>query len=223
MFATLFPLALALQPMSDTGAARPLPPPGPIPGQCAEPARENAGKPGCYLAAELRLENPPEAIHWHLFEFPDEASAAAASAEYQWSAVTFAHGRIWLHVLSEDADLTAPGSEAVATVGPMELDRSGPVLVRFLESIFPPGMITRPHSHRGPEAFYVLEGVQCMETADGTRQIRAGETWHMPEGLKHIQGAPIGRKNMALVFGREDELWMDIESDWTPSGSCAGG
>ena len=95
MLAALYPLLMALQPAVAAAPPRALPPPGPIPGQCAEPARENAGKPGCYLAAELRLEDPPEQIRWHLFSFADEASARAEAARHRWSAVTFAHGQVW--------------------------------------------------------------------------------------------------------------------------------
>jgi quercetin dioxygenase-like cupin family protein len=222
MFAALFPLALALQPVSDTGLTRPLPPPGPIPGQCVEPARENAGKPGCFLAAELRLENPPETIHWHLFALPDEASATAAAARHQWSVVTFAHGRIWLHVLSKEERLTAINGEAVATVGPMRLQPGRLVVARFLESVFPPGMATRNHSHPGPEAFYVIDGIQCMETRDERRLIRAGESWHFPGAIEHVQAAPSGRKNMALVLSPDGEPWMALEPDWKPTGFCAG-
>ena len=221
MLAALYPLLMALQPAVAAAPPRALPPPGPIPGQCAEPARENAGKPGCYLAAELRLEDPPEQIRWHLFSFADEASARAEAARHRWSAVTFAHGQVWLNVLSEEASLAAGSGRPVAVIGPMQLEPGRVTLARFLESVFPPGMTTRNHSHRGPEAFYVVDGMQCMETPDERRLIGAGETWHFPGGLKHVQGAPSGRKNMALVFAPEGETWMDIEPAWTSTGFCA--
>ena len=219
----LYPILLALQPAAGGEPARPLPPPGPIPGQCAEPARENAGQPGCFLAAELRLEDPPGEIRWHLFHFPDEASARAEAARHRWSTVTFAHERVWLHVLSDQAEVTVAGGEAVAAVGPMRLPGGGPVVARFLESIFPPGMLTRDHSHPGPEAFHVVDGVQCVETPEGQRLIRAGESWHMPGGTPHVQGAPAGRKNLVLVLARAGEPWMDVEPGWASTGSCAGG
>jgi quercetin dioxygenase-like cupin family protein len=221
MMVSLFPLLLALQPAAGELSARPLPPPGPIPGQCAEPARENAGKPGCYLAAELRLDDPPGQIRWHLFRFPDEASARAEAARHRWSAVTLAHDQVWLHVLSEEASMTAGRGEAVAVIGPMRLEAGRPVVARFLESMFPPGMTTRPHSHPGAEAFYVIDGVQCMETPNETRLIRAGESWHMPAALMHVQGAPSGRRNMAVVLHREDQAWMSIEREWASTGVCA--
>ena len=216
MLAVLSPLLLALQ-QSPTA----LPPPGPIPGQCAEPAVENAGKPGCYLAAEVRIENPPAEIRWHLFRFADEASARAEAARHPASAVTFAHGQVWLHVLSPEASVTADAGEPKAVIGPMRLQTGGPLVARFLESTFPPGMTTRTHSHPGAEAFYVFDGVQCMETPGENRLIGPGESWHMPDRLQHVQGSRGGRRNMALVFHGEDQAWMHIEDDWVSTGFCA--
>ena len=198
------------------------PPPGPIPGNCAAPARENQGRVGCYLAAELRLSDPPAEIHWHLLRFPDEAAARAEAGRHANSVVAFSHSGVWLHVLSPDAVLSTGGGEAVATAGPMRLDPGRPVIARFLESIFPPGMMTRPHRHAGPEAFYVLDGVQCMETAAERRMVRAGETYQLPAGVAHLQASPNGRRNMALVFHPADAAWMSIVTDWHGTGFCPG-
>ncbi len=68
----------------------------------------------------------------------------------------------------------------------------------FLESVFPPGMRTRVHSHPGPEAFYVVEGQQCMETPSERRKLNAGESFVVQPG-PHVQTAPGGRKNIALT------------------------
>ncbi len=220
MLATLLPLVMALQPAA--GAASPPPlPPGPIPGQCAEPARENAGKPGCYLAAEVRIDEPPEAIRWHLFRFPDEAGANAAAAGHRWAAVTFAHDRIWLHVFSAEPTVSAEGGEPVAAIGPMQLPQGRPVVARLLEAIFPPGMTTRNHSHPGPEAFFVVDGQQCVETAEEQRMLGPGESYHFGTGIDHVQSSPGGRRNMALVFHPAGEPWMELSPEWTPSGFCA--
>ena len=221
MLPILVPLLLALQPAAAATPVRSLPPPGPIPGQCAEPARENAGKPGCYLAAEVRLEDPPEQIRWHLFRFADEASARAAAEGHRWGAVTFAHDRVWLHVLSPDEEIAAAeGGERVAAIGPMRLAVGRPFVARFLEATFPPGMTTRNHEHPGPEAFYVLEGVQCVETSEAQVMIGAGEGYHFAGGLEHVQSSPGGRRNMALVLHPEGEPWMTLAPEWTPTGFC---
>ncbi len=222
MLAVVSPLLLALQPAPAPEPSRPLPPPGPIPGQCAEPARENAGKLGCYLAAEVRLEDPPAEIRWHLFRFTDEAAARAAAADHRWSVVTFAHDRIWLHVLSPEPVVTALAGEPVAAIGPMRVPGGRPFVARFLEARFPPGMMTRNHSHQGPEAFYVVDGVQCVETSEAKVLLGTGEGYHFDAGIAHVQSSPGGRRNMALVLYPEGEPWMDLTPDWTPTGFCNG-
>jgi quercetin dioxygenase-like cupin family protein len=197
------------------------PPPGPIPGNCAEPARDNAGRLGCYLAAELTIEKPPPLIRWHLYRFPDEKAAREASARHAASVVTYAHGGVWLHVLDGAERIDVPGAESVAVIGPMQLTADGPVKVRFLESIFPAGMTTRVHSHSGPEGFYVLDGVQCMETPEGRTLIGAGKSFHLPARMKHLQSSAKGRRNMAVVFQLPREPWMTLDSEWKPAGLCA--
>ena len=65
-------------------------------------------------------------------------------------------------------------------------------------------MRTRVHSHPGPEAFYVLEGEQCMETPAQKRKLRAGESFIVPPG-PHVQAAAHGRRNIALVLSGSGE------------------
>jgi len=79
-------------------------------------------------------------------------------------------------------------------------------------------MRTRVHSHPGPEAFYVVEGEQCMDTPAGAKTIPAGGTFIAQAG-PHLQAAPAGRKNIAVVFYPEGQSWMQMET-WQPSGFC---
>jgi quercetin dioxygenase-like cupin family protein len=81
-------------------------------------------------------------------------------------------------------------------------------------------MRTRVHSHPGPEAFYVIDGEQCMETPTQRRKLQAGESFIVLPG-PHLQAAPKGRRNLVLVLHGPDEPWMSMESQWTPSQFCA--
>ena len=67
-------------------------------------------------------------------------------------------------------------------------------VARLLEAIFPPGMTTRNHSHPGPEAFFVVEGQQCVETAEEQRMLGPGESYHFGTGIDHVQSSPGGRR-----------------------------
>lgn len=68
-----------------------------------------------------------------------------------------------------------------------------------MESLFPPGMRTRVHSHSGPEAFYVIDGEQCTATPAGERRTRVGESTVVTAGA-HLQAAPRGRRSMVMIL-----------------------
>lgn len=147
----------------------------PVPGACTKPASEHVGQPGCYLSGTLTIAAPPAALFWHIVPAANEAAARAGAREFRWSFVTQAHGRWWLYVLSERAEepTLAPGH---AVVGPVRIPARTPVTAHFMESLFPPGMRTRVHSHSGPEVFHVIDGEQCTATPAGEHRIRAGES-----------------------------------------------
>jgi quercetin dioxygenase-like cupin family protein len=89
-----------------------------------------------------------------------------------------------------------------------------------MESIFTPGMRTRVHSHPGPEAFYVVDGEQCVETPKARQKLRAGDTFIVAPG-PHVQAAAKGRRNLTLALYPAGSAWMTLETSWTPSQFCA--
>lgn len=189
-----------------------------IPGGCVALASDNAGKPGCYLAAEIDIATPPPQLHWLIFEFPARADAEAVALAYPWSRVVEAHGRIWVLALSaEGADPATKGLKAQA--GPVAVPPGVPVSIRLLESWFPPGMKTRVHAHPGAEIFYVVEGEQCVETPRARARIAAGETFVVESG-PHVQAAPTGRRSLVMLVVPEGKLWMQLRDDWQPDGYC---
>ena len=215
MLPFLMSLALLAPPMTghDRDGAVP-----PVPGGCAEPAAANAGRPGCYASGELRIAQSPREIHWHIYTFADAERAQAEAAKHRWSAVAASHGRHWLYVLAPHRNRLA-GGKRVAIVGPMRLPRGKPMMARFLESDFPPGMRTRVHSHPGPVGFYVVSGQQCMDMPTGRRTFPAGGTFIVAGG-PHMQAAPSGRRNIAVVFYPPGVPWMRMETGWHPSAFC---
>lgn len=190
-----------------------------VPGACSEPASANAGRPGCYMAAEITIESPPARIYWIAYSFPTATAAAAAARAHKWSAMTQSHGLYWAHVLAPQ-EVRLVGGIRRAVVGPMALAAGRPIRARFIESFFLPGMRTSVHSHPGPEGFYVLDGVQCMDLPSGARQLGTGETMIVPARSIHFQSAPKGRRNVAVVLYPPDEPWMKMEAGWKPSDYC---
>jgi hypothetical protein len=58
-----------------------------------------------------------------------------------------------------------------AIVGPFPVQPNRPYAIQVLSSYFLPGHVSIVHTHSGPEAWWVLEGEQCLETT--TKTIRA--------------------------------------------------
>jgi quercetin dioxygenase-like cupin family protein len=189
----------------------------PIPGGCTEPAAQHQGQTGCWLTAEMRVEAPPAQLWWHIRTFRSVAQARAEAARHPDSMVTTSFDRVWLHVLGQRREEMA--GEEVAVVGPLNVTRGKPLLVRFVESTFAAGMRTRVHEHPGPEASYVLSGVQCMESPTDRARVRAGESYVLQAG-PHLQAAPLGRRSIAITLVEEGKPWMSLRPDWTPTSFC---
>lgn len=190
----------------------------PPPGACEAPAAANRGKPGCYLTVEIPVQSPTDSMYWHIVSFESEKEANTEASRHKVATVTESHGRIWLHVLGAQRDSMRTGVRK-AVVGPIRPVSNRPHIARFLEADFTPGMITRTHSHSGPEAFYVVSGEQCVETPTDKRTLLTGETYIVERGV-HLQSAPKGRKNLVLVLHEAGTPWTTVETQWTPSGYC---
>jgi quercetin dioxygenase-like cupin family protein len=192
----------------------------PVPGGCAAPATNHRGESGCFLVADITIAEPPAQLTWHLFRFADEAMARAEAARHELSAVAVSHDQVWLHILAPGEVRTLAG-ERMATAGPLAVPQGRAVTARLFEATFPPGMRTRVHAHPGPEAFSVVDGMQCMETPAERRMVRPGETFIVAAG-PHIQAAPGGRRNLGLVLIPKGEPFMHFPSGWQPSSFCSG-
>ena len=63
----------------------------------------------------------------------------------------------------------------MAQVGPLELPGMKAYTIEAAVAVLPPGSRSRVHTHAGPEAWYMLTGEQCLETAAGARRAGPGE------------------------------------------------
>lgn len=191
----------------------------PVPGMCTAPASENVGRPGCFLSAELDATGVQAPLFWTIHEFSSRAAADAEARRHRWATVVPTHSRIWLYVLGGRREAVRGGSRA-AVIGPLRVP-AGKLTARFMESTFPPGMRTRVHAHAGPEAFYVVEGEQCMESPTDKRKVATGATYVIDSG-PHIQAAPGGRRNLVLILSPAGAPWITLRPDWTPTTFCDG-
>lgn len=189
----------------------------PVPGLCSAPVPADRETPGCYQTNEIELAGAPEEIYWSIYEYRDIASAQREARRHRWSAVTHIHGRNWLYVLGLAGE-PIKGAGLRAVIGPLKVP-DGTVTAHFSEAIFPPGMRTRVHSHPGPEAFYVVEGEQCMDSPTGSRVIEAGGSYIVAGG-PHLQAAPKGRRNLVLILAPKGQPFVIPGGQWQPGNFC---
>jgi quercetin dioxygenase-like cupin family protein len=189
-----------------------------VPGGCTALAADHPNEAGCYLLAEMNADNPPPQLYWHIVEFTNLADTEAEARKHRWSKAVSAHDRFWLYVMSARNEPIGSGTSK-AIIGPMAVPSGSAVTIRFLTSKFPPGMRTRVHSHPGSEAFYVIEGEQCVETPTTRHRFTAGRSYIVQGGL-HVQAAAKGRKSLVALILRPNATWSQPDSSWTPSKYC---
>jgi quercetin dioxygenase-like cupin family protein len=192
----------------------------PVPGGCDTPRTGPADAVGCYLAGTAQLGPAPATpLFWHLDTYPTRAAAEAARGPR--GTVVAAHGRTWLFTIAE-AEWRPEGGQRVARVGPLPLTPGRVYAAHYLDGVVPPAARTPAHRHAGPEAWYVLEGTNCLETPDGVQTATAGESLIVPEGPAMVLtgvGSAM-RRTLALVVHDAAQPWTIPVSDWTAKGNC---
>ena len=129
-------------------------------------------------------------------------------------------GRIWLSDFGARGD-SATGGVPVAVIGPLTVIPGQSYDAEIAYSVMAPGDRSRVHTHSGPEAWYVLAGAQCLETAQGTARGRTGETMtaapNRPMQLS-VLGAVVARALTLVIHDSAQEF--GAASTWTPTGAC---
>ena len=167
--------ALLISPPTPSTAAAQLAP------RCIEDSPERRGELGCsiietkLLPADLR-----EPLFWHIdrFDSVERARAAVGPASIAFEAA----GAWWLMTIESQTSVHDGGRHA-AEVGPLPLPRAARYAMQVNSAAFAPGMYSLVHHHSGVEAFYVLEGEQCLATPTRAYTLRKGETLALPAGM----------------------------------------
>jgi quercetin dioxygenase-like cupin family protein len=149
--------------------------------RCVENSPERRGGLGCsiietkLLPADLR-----EPLFWHIDRFD---SAQRARAAVGAASIAFEAAGAWWLMTIESQTSEHHGGRHVAEVGPLELPRAARYAMQVNSATFAPGMYTLVHHHSGVEAFYVLEGEQCLATPTRAYTLRKGDTLALPAGI----------------------------------------
>lgn len=174
---------------------------------------------GCQLLVRTTVAAfPAGAVFWHLRSFATLADAERARAPQD--VIATAGGEAWLFSLAPASHERA--GRLVGRVGPLPLTSKGPFQIQLWYVVMPPRTSTGSHLHPGPEAWYVLEGEQCLDTANGQIRTRAGQGAVVAENIPmrlFNPGAGVGRALFIVVH--EPSLAEAAPSQWTPSGACS--
>ena len=188
-----------------------------------EPVTQRGGREfGCFITAREELGALPRdsVLYWHIDAFTTEAEGKAVRAPR--STVVRSLGRIWLFTIAE-VGWRAAGGERIGMVGPLRLVAAGSYAAVYMEGVFQPGMQSPVHRHPGVEAWYTLEGEQCLETPRGKLVQRAGGAGVMvPGGVPMIltgSGKSV-RRSLVLILQDAALPRSTPATDWKPAGLC---
>lgn len=186
------------------------------------PVAQRAGRQlGCYVLAKEDIGTPSSApLYWHLLTYPTRA--AAESAKGKTGSVVESYGKVWLLSIAE-GNWMPKGGERVARVGPLPVNAGATYTAEYMEATFLPGMKSRVHRHPGPEAWYVLNGEQCLETPGHKDVVRAGESGIVPQGPPMVLWGTgtAERRALALILHDSSQPMSTPAPDWKPAGLCA--
>lgn len=148
---------------------------------CAENSPERRGEIGCSI-----VENKPlpaylgEPVFWHIdrFESGERARAGIGPASVAFEA----HGAWWLMSI-EPGGGAHHGGQHVAEVKLSPLPAAARYSMLVISAYIPAGMTSRVHLHSGVEAFYTVDGEQCLETAKQAFRMKKGDSLVVPAGV----------------------------------------
>ena len=188
--------------------------------RCIENSPERRGEPGCSVVADKPMSSfAPRAAQWHIDEFPSLSEARQAEAA---NSVAFeAFGSAWLYTIESDTS-NHHGGKHRATVGPLPLREGTRYSIQVLSAYFQPGNFSIVHTHSGPEAWWVLEGEQCLETSKGGIRRHAGEGAIVEEGetmrMRGIGDGP--RRSLVLILHDSNRPPTTVVENAPPLKGC---
>jgi quercetin dioxygenase-like cupin family protein len=186
-----------------------------------KPIGERKGETGCWIFADHPLGKLPRSeIFWHLDAYGTRADADRAKGPS--GIVVESQGKIWLLTI-QDKGWRPAGGERIAEIGPLPINAGEPYSAQYMEAVFTPGMMTPPHIHSGPEAWYTLSGETCLETPQGKQVGHAGGEYVIVRGGPPMHLTATGtetRRALVLILHETSKPPTTVVHDWTPKGLC---
>jgi quercetin dioxygenase-like cupin family protein len=148
---------------------------------CVENSPERRGEIGCSVVEIKPLPGTlKEPVFWHVDQFD---SAEPAKASIGASSIAFeAHGAWWLMSVGPESN-DHHGGRHMAHVKLSPLPKANAYSMLVISAYIPAGMTSRVHFHSGVEAFYTVDGEQCLETKEKAFRMKKGDTLVVPTGI----------------------------------------
>jgi quercetin dioxygenase-like cupin family protein len=179
------------------------------------------GSLGCHILADQDLGKAAgrRPLYWQIDKFRSEAAATAAAGPKD--RILQVYDGVWLMSVAP-IRRARKGGVRIASVGPLPVVSGVRYRAQYMSAAFDPGTRTFAHSHPGPEAWFVLEGSQCLETPEGATIVSAGKSGVVKGGtpmmlFSHGQAT---RRSLVLILHDATQPATIFATDWRPAGLC---
>ena len=166
---------------------------------CVADSPERQGEIGCSIVETKPLPGiPKEPIFWHIDQFD---SAESAKAGIGASSIAFkAHGTWWLMSVGPES-VDRHGGRHMAQVNLSPLPKADTYSMLVISAYIPAGLTSRVHFHSGVEAFYTVDGEQCLETKERAFRMKKGDTLVVPTGItmRLVATGAVPRRAFAVI------------------------
>ncbi len=191
-------------------------------GICKPVAERQNNADGCWIVTDSDVgKMAASEMYWHLDTFPSEASAQQAKTE--GGTVIHALDKWWLLTISKKDWNSPRGSNHVADIGPLPVNKGQQYSALYMETVMDPGTKSAIHRHSGPEAWYTQTGATCLETDSGKFVETPGSApVIVPEGAM-MELTAVGRekrRGLTLILHRAAEAPTTMVHEWKPKGLC---
>ena len=166
---------------------------------CAVNSPERRGELGCTLVENKSLPETLRApLFWHIDRYDSGENARAAVGPA--SVALEAHGAWWLLTIESQVG-DHHGGRHVTEVELPPLPPAPKYSMLVMSAYIQSGQTSRVHYHSGVEAFYTVDGEQCLETSSGAHKIPMGGTLAIPAGvtMRLVASGSKPRRALAVI------------------------
>lgn len=178
---------------------------------CARDSPERRGEIGCSYIEDKVLPAPLKGpLFWNIDRFESNSGAEAAAGPN--NVVFQAHGAWWAMSIEPMIKNHRCGKH-VASVALPPLPPAPMYSMLVISAYIPAGQTSRVHHHSGVEAFYTVDGEQCLETPTGAHTIPKGGWFAVPAGvtMRLVATGSKPRRGFAVVVYDASHRWFLLE------------